>query len=322
MRRLTFIVIALAVLYSGYWFVGATATEKTATARLAELNTAGWDISYDGLDTVGYPSRFDTTVTNLRAASDDASVAWSIPMVQALSLSYQPNNVILAFADTQQITLGGTSLDVTSDGLRASVTVAASTKLDPTDVTIETGPLGVTVAGDPIVSMTKGIAAMRLAGPAPHQYDTYLDLDGFALPFALRSLIDPNGTLPDSFDQVTIDGAVTLDGNISASPRPTALTLKGMTITLGPLQLRGKGTLNVDSLGVPSGQIDLTAQNWRQMLDLAVGAGFVDTGIANTAKSMGGLLGGGGTDISLPLTFQNGMVSMGPIPLGQAPRLF
>lgn len=322
MRRLTFIVIALAVLYSSYWFIGATATEKTATARLSDLNAAGWDISYDSLDTVGYPSRFDTTVTNLRAASDSASAVWNIPMIQALSLSYQPNKVILAFADNQQIKLSGTPLDVTSDGLRASVTVAPSTQLNPTAVTIETGPLDVTVSGDPFVSMTKGVAAMRLAGPAPHQYDTYLDLDGFELPLALRTLFDPDGTLPDRFDQVTIDGAVTLDGDISASPRPTALTLKGMTITLGPLQLRGKGALSVDSFGVPSGQIDLTAQNWRQMLDLAVGAGFVDTRIANTAKSMGGLLGGGGSDISLPLTFQNGMVSMGPIPLGQAPRLF
>lgn len=322
MRRLTFIVIALAVLYSGYWFVGATATEKAATTRLADLNAAGWNISYDDLSTAGYPSRFDTTLTNLQATSGDGRVAWAIPMIQALSLSYQPNQVILVLADSQQITLNGTLMDVASDGLRASVTVAPSTNLNPTDVTFETGPLDVTVAGDPLLTMTKGIAAMRLAGPAPHHYDTYLDLDGLALPPALRRLIDPNGTLPATFDQVTIDGAVTLDGDLSASPRPTALSLNGMTITLGVLQLRGKGALTVDSSGIPSGKIDLTAQNWRQMLDLAAGAGLVDLGIANTIKNMGGLLGGGGTDISIPLTFQNGMMSAGPLPLGQAPRLF
>jgi hypothetical protein len=58
------------------------------------------------------------------------------------------------------------------------------------------------------------------------------------------------------------------------------------------------------------------------MIGMAVSAGLLDQEIANTVQNMGSLLAGGSAELSVPITFQNGLMSLGPIPLGPAPRLF
>ena len=72
--------------------------------------------------------------------------------------------------------------------------------------------------------------------------------------------------------------------------------------------------------------MDVTARNWRQMLDLAVAAGAVPEGMAQTVERglalASGLPGAGGDEetVSLPLSLRDGQVFFGPIPLGPAPR--
>ena len=109
---------------------------------------------------------------------------------------------------------------------------------------------------------------------------------------------------------------------LTSQPRPTQIILNGMIVTWGELQLRGKGDVTVDILGIPTGRITISAQNWRDMIGMAVSAGLLDQEIANTVQNMGSLLAGGSAELSVPITFQNGLMSLGTIPLGPAPRLF
>lgn len=327
MRRLTLIVIVLAGIYSAYWFVGSTATERAATAQLAQLDTAGWTVDFADLSTAGFPSRFDTSLTDIHLESPDRRTVWDAPFVQALSLSYKPNEVILALPDQQTLTRDGVPLDITSTGLLASLALAPTPALGLVKLTAETGQLTMSGPNSVVFSVANGIAALRLAGPIPNQYDAYLDLDGFTLPDDVRRVFDPSGKLPANFAQITIDSAVVFDNPIDrftpeSQPRPTQITLNGMTITWGTLQLRGKGEVTVDGSGVPTGRITLSAQNWREMIVLAVNAGLLDHGVANTAQNMGALLAGGSAELSVPITFKNGLMSLGPLPLGPAPRLF
>ncbi len=106
MRRLTIIVLALAAIYGAYWVFGASMVERTATSRAELMRLEGWKIDYDDLSTRGFPSRFDTTVTALDVEIPSGDLAWSAPFVQALSLAYKPNEVILALPESQTITLG------------------------------------------------------------------------------------------------------------------------------------------------------------------------------------------------------------------------
>ena len=46
-----------------------------------------------------------------------------------------------------------------------------------------------------------------------------------------------------------------------------------LTLTWGKLDLRGRGTLDVDAEGFAEGRLDLRARNWREMIDVAESAG-------------------------------------------------
>ena len=85
MRPLLILVAILAALYGGYWLVGERQIEARAAQALDDLRAEGWQVDYASLDTSGFPSRFDTTLTDLRIADPSGQVTWSAPFVQALT---------------------------------------------------------------------------------------------------------------------------------------------------------------------------------------------------------------------------------------------
>ena len=73
-----------------------------------------------------------------------------------------------------------------------------------------------------------------------------------------------------------------------------------------------------------TGRITVKAKNWREILQIAVAAGWVPEGLAETLEDGLGLragLSGSPETLDAPLSFEKGRVSFGPIPLGTAPRL-
>lgn len=327
MRRLTYLVLALAAIYSAYWFIGSHAVASGIEAQIAKMQDDGWKIETSDLSTTGYPSRFDTTATDLALTNPDGSIVWMTPFVQALSLSYKPNAVILALPEHQEITLDGQPFQIASDRLRASASVAANPSLDLAQFTAEVGQMSVDADAGTLFSISNGVMALRPSGPAPDTYDVYVDLDDLTLPVNLRKLLDPNGALPASLTQVTFDGNVTLDRPLdrhaldaNGLPLVDGFKLNGMTLTWGTVELRSDGELTIDSAGTPTGQITLNAHNWQQMLVMAVKVGAIDAGLVDTIQNVANLMAGGSNDLSLPISFQNGMMSAGPLPLGPAPR--
>lgn len=326
MRRLTILVLALAAIYGAYWFIGATAVERTATAQVAQMRSGGWTVAYDDLATHGFPSRFDTTVTALNVETPGGGLAWQAPFVQALSLSYKPNEVILVLPDSQNVTVNGVPLSVSSQGLRASAAVAANTDLDLTRFTAEVGAMSAQGATGTVVAVSKAIVALRPA-EAALSYDIFADIDDFALPLPLRNLLDPAGDFPAILSQITLDANVVTDRKLDRHalarlqiPLFDAIEVKGMTLAWGPVQLRASGAITIDRAGVPTGEVTLEAQNWREMMQLAVNAGFIEQGVARTLGTMGGFLAGGSSSLSVPVSFQNGAMMIGPVPAGPAPR--
>ena len=88
------------------------------------------------------------------------------------------------------------------------------------------------------------------------------------------------------------------------------------------MALDAAGSLTVDPKGTPEGRITIRATNWRDMVAVARASGSLPEGIADTLERgleiLAGLTGNPRT-IDAPLSFQNGFVSLGPIPLGRAP---
>jgi hypothetical protein len=325
MRFLTMLVTVLAGLYGGYWFIGRAAVQNSGESFLQQLEQEGWAVSYSDLSTIGFPSRFDTTITDLSLTHPVNGITWATPMFQVFALSYRPTRVIAIWPERQVITLPQERFVITADGLRASggVNVGLSLPLDA--ITLESGPMQIVSDRGYQITLDKLLAAFRSAGPGPADYDFYAEALGLLPPAALGAMIDPTGTLPAAIEVLRIDSHVVLDQpinrNMQGQARVQALTLREMRVVWGDIELSGTGSLAVAADGTLDGTIDLVAQNWPQVITLAVSAGVLSPSVAPLLQGAGNMLSGGTNQLAAPLTFKDGLMSLGPIPLGEAPRL-
>ena len=329
MRGLTIIVVVLTTLYSAYWFAARAAVTQGTAALIDTLRAEGWDVDYATLSTAGYPNRIDTTATDLRLA-DPSGLGWAAPLFQVFALSYRPNEVIAVWPPEQVLTLADQSLTVTTDGLRASARVGVSTRLPLDQVTAESGALGIVSDNGWTLSLDRALLAFRQAGSDPTAYEAFAEAAMLALPEPLLAALDPEGRQPLTVSRLRLDAGLIFDrpldrfageGEAGGSAALTALTLRDANIDWGDITLSARGALTIDAAGVPEGRITLTATNWRALLELAAAAGAVTPEVAPTWAAMGETMSGGSESLDLPVTFADGMMSVGFIPLGPAPRL-
>ena len=64
MRTLTVLVVAVMVLWGGYWFVGARALDAAVTQWADGLPAQGTEASYTDISVQGFPNRFDLTIAD------------------------------------------------------------------------------------------------------------------------------------------------------------------------------------------------------------------------------------------------------------------
>ncbi|WP_411891489.1 DUF2125 domain-containing protein [Yoonia sp. SDW83-1] len=323
MRKLTFLVLILGALYSGYWFYGARSVEQGALQAIEQAQQDGWGVSYSALQTVGFPSRFDTSVTDLTLTAADGLWSWQAPFLQVFALSYQPNKVIAAFPPDHSLRLGDQTLQLMTEDFRASAGVKANTDLSFDAATIESGALSVMSDFGWVAAIERALIATR-ATDAPNTYDVYMDADGLILPADLIAQIDPKNQLADVIDRLVFDSHVTLDQPLdrhAANPLAQSFTLNRFAIDWGDVALTAAGTIDIDALGVPDGRITIKTDQWREIIDLLVNAGAIQPGVAPTITNMASTMAQEGQTLELPISFQNGFMSVGPLPIGPAPRL-
>jgi len=312
MRVLFFVVAALAALYAGYWFVGSSQVESRAQAALADLEARGWEVDYTDLTTQGFPSRFDTTVTDLHLVSPDGRVGWDAPFIQVLALAYRPNQVIAVWPPEQTVTVLDQPLQVTSEGLRASGTARLSPDLPLDHAALESGRLTVTARQGWSVSLDRLLAAIREAGPST--YDVYLEGSGLG-----------SSVVRAGLDVLRLDGQVLLnaplDRRLVVAPQIQGITLREARLGRGEVALRAAGDLAPDADGFLAGDVRLSVENWRGVLDLLEEAGLLPFERRAFVQPTLEQLSGGRDDIEIPLTFANGRVEALGLVLLNAPRL-
>ncbi|WP_106746076.1 DUF2125 domain-containing protein [Yoonia maritima] len=328
MRRLTYFVIFLAALYSIYWLVGSRAVERGAISAISQAQDDGWDISYADLNTIGFPSRFDTTVTELSVSPIDSQWRWQAPFLQVFALSYQPNRVIAAFPDEQQFTVAGQVITLNTDGLRASAGVAPNADLSFDDATIEVGPLTAKSDLGWQISWDRALGAFRTQPSAENRYDAYFEADGIVLPREIVAQIDPSAALGPVLTHVVQDSAITFDqpldrhvfDGLGPAPVATNFTLRNFTIRWGTVTVQAQGGFDIDRQGILDGRITFRSEQWREMIEMMVAAGVIDSGVETTVMNVASTMALGGGALELPLVFRGGTMSIGPLPIGPAPR--
>lgn len=325
MRKLTILVLTVAALYSGYWFIGASAAEKGANAAVAELIAEGWAANVAEVQTRGFPSRFDTTLTDVQVLSPDRSIGWTAPFVQSLALSYKPNEVIIAFPNTHQVHVGGANIALKTDGFRASAGVMARPSAPLSHLTAELVSGTATFSHDVAVSLGKSLLALRPA-ETENTYDAYINLTDIDLPAPLVQALQQAGPISARLSQATLDTRIGLDRALDRHlsdgqpPQLDSLDLKGLNVQWGAVSMRGSGSLNIDPSGIPTGEITLSLRNWGTLIDAGVVLGAVPESLSQTIKTMANSMAAGSDTLELPISFKNGSMSIGLFPLGTAPR--
>lgn len=315
MRRLTILVFALALIYSGYWFIGAGRVENGARAALAQMQTEGWDTGTTTVSTRGFPSRFDTTLGDVALSAPDGTFAVETPFVQAFALSYRPTQVIVALAETLNLRLGLQEISIAASGARASAAVSAGPALPLKDITAEVPEATLQSSFGWTLGLTELLFAVRPAPRGDLHYDLYL---GTA---ALSPQTGP--ALTDIVFDATIRLDRALDRHLLADVAPLIETLDVNAVQLvwDRTRLSGQGTLLVDAAGVPQGEVMLNIDGWQDLVPMLVDAGLLAPNMRFTMQAIMQNLAGEDDLLALPLMFDAGRMQLGPIPLGPAPKL-
>lgn len=331
MVRVLFTILILTVcIWSGYWWVGSSAQQSALTAWFDDRRAAGWVADYKALDVRGYPSRFDTRIVDLNLADVKSGLAWSAPEFQVLMLSYKPNHIIAVWPQKQTISTVDERIDISSKDIRASVKFDADTALALNSTTAELEDVSFESTAGWTSHMATAKLASRQTTGVKNAHDVFFQAKDVKPARIFKKLMDPDNLLPEVFNSVRTDLTAGFDAPWDRhavegrKPEPTSLIVREFTATWGKLELQATGDLVFDAQGYPTGKISVRAKNWRDMLALAVGAGVIPPELQNTLESGLGLLArlsGNPDTIDAPLSFKNQVMSLGPIPIGRAPKL-
>ncbi|MDJ0823090.1 MAG: DUF2125 domain-containing protein [Paracoccaceae bacterium] len=319
MKRLALVIIALGLGWAVWWAYAAYTLRGEITTWFEDRRADGWEASYADLKVRGFPNRLDVTLTDLLLADPDRGVVWEGPFFQILTLSYKPGHNILVWPNTHRLGLPDQQLEITSQGMRASLIHDAEGTVLRSNLEAE------------VLNFTGPEDALALAGVTAALQQTPVTPADYRLGLGIQAVAGADlGALPDSAQALQVQALMGFDKpwHIDAlhrgRPQPDRVELKLAQYQVGDLQLKVAGDVYVDAAGYPDGALDIKAVNWRDMLTMATEAGRLTPGFAATLEDALALLAGlkGNPEtLDFTLNAMSGQLFLGPIPLGDAPNL-
>jgi hypothetical protein len=330
MKVWAWVIGALVAIWSVVWLAGSIATERLVTYWLNDREAAGWAVAHDGVQTSGYPFRFVTTLPGLMLADPFSGWAAELDGFRLEQDSYQPQAIRAIWPAEHTLSTPYERITIRAGQLEAMLHVRPLDYLAL--VQSETRIAGLEMESDlGWSSRVDQALTMVVERDEPgHRYDIRIDANGVTPAGEVLALLDPAGLLPQEIETVRFEAVMgfarawDLTALESSRPAITRVELAELRADWGDLALRLSGDLDVDAEGLPTGDLSVRAQNWREMIEIGVNAGAIPAGFRGTLETGLGLLAGLSgrpEDLDATLSFSNGQVYFGPIPLGPAPRL-
>lgn len=314
MRLVLQLVIVLAVLWAAGWFVLARLVERGAETWFAEQERDGWVAGYTALGAGGFPGRITLSLEQARMIDPGAGNGWEAPALRLTTVASQPAVVQVEAPAPQRAWIAGTPVEITG---------------------ILAGALRPGWLGGAQEARIEG-RELRLSGPGGWldiaRLDTLLRAteagQRVELSIALEDLVPDPASLPEvssrPIERMAMAGMAELAPDRFGDMLIERLTLDRAQIDWAAARLSAEGSVARAADGLAEGRITFRAQDWRPWLDLAVATGIVRAELAPTwarvFRTLQTATGGTGA-LELPLVFRSGRMSLGPLPLGPAPRL-
>ena len=325
------ILVLAAVLWSGYWALTAYGIRSGLAAWFDGQRANGWQAEYANATTTGYPLRVTTALDQPALADPGTGVAWQADDLTLSAPTWWPGHVTITFPQTpQRLSYLDQSLDLTTTETTASLRLKPGTQLEVQDLSLLAGQWGVVQEGGTLFGASDLVISAQQT-ERPEQYRMNMSATGFqpgSIPRAAMRLPD---SWPLVFDTLALDMTVTFDrvwdrtALEQSRPQPRAIALKLLEGHWGELRLLATGAIDIEAGGVPTGQVAIKADNWRDMLALAKESGSVSPKIIDATEDVVGLLAqlsGNSETLDVELGLRDGYIFLGPVPVGPAPRFF
>ncbi|MCV2869505.1 DUF2125 domain-containing protein [Defluviimonas sp. WL0002] len=320
MRKLLSLTVVLAALYGGYWFVGSRAVLSGVESALTQLRAQG-QVNYASVGLVGFPSRFDLTVEAPEVRGRD--IRWTAPFLQVFALSYRPNQIIAVWPNEQSLTVAGQRIELKAEDMRASALFGTETKLPLDHAQM--------VVKAPSLAASGWFAKAREARVASQatEEDGRTHRIGVDVMDTDLTGLETGADVPATIDRAYLDATLSFDRPIDrfageTPPRLSRAEISSARIIWGPMRIEAEGTVEVTASGTPEGKLTVKLTEWRQMLAGARTLGLLSSVDASNLERMFEGVARNSADpdsVSLPFDLRQGMVYLGPFPLGPAPRL-
>ncbi len=328
MRKLAKFAISLAVLWSLYWAAGAFATGQ-GLHMADEQNVPGWQINLANTSTSGFPIRFATEVAQIDIRHD--SSGWGL-VAEGLTLdhpSYQPQRLTAVFPPLFTVTTPYDRLQITSSQFEVAGQIRPLSNIELGLVRLNARELTVqSLYGTTIGA--ENLEATITNSDADARYQSNIMFEALGLPDHILNIADPERTLPTTLNELSsaavlqIDRPLDRDVADGASARVTEIEIVDARLVWGDLYLTASGTLSIGADGLPTGNLDVYAENWREMVEIGVNIGLIPANMRGTwltGLTVLSAMSGETTDITSVLSYANGQAFLGPIPIGPAPHL-
>jgi hypothetical protein len=339
MRRSTRLGLAAAVVllvscgaYTAYWRIVAGRIEDGASAWQQSMRARKVDASWQKLRVAGFPLHFRVEIADAKL-SDQALTPAPEVRVPALNANARPWD----FADWHLAASRGLAADLAAAGARPPVKIAAQTaqgtaSLGPNGATslwLDFQGVGVEAGGRVPIKAADAWITLPAAPPRTHAEPSL----GLALDLRQVHLSAPPPTLSDTVDDLAF--GVTVKGAVPDGPLVQAIAAwrdAGGTIELDNLRLdwgglgaNATGTIALDQNLQPIGAFSGGIEGFGTIVSALVEAGHLDTEQAALAQIALSALARPGPDgkpqIATSFTLQNGKMYLGPVKLGEAPRI-
>ncbi len=315
-----------AVLFWTIWWVVGAVGIHVAFPHLLRLSTEqGLRAEADLIEVMGFPTRFDIAMKDVTLSDPRAGFLMRGATLDVSAKAWNPLHLTATWPQSQIVATQGGRVSIRSDMLETTVAMRPGTsfafggfqaRMRNANFTsnrgLRTGAEAAEISFWPIW--------LREA-----QYDLTVDATGVEPTREVRLAIDRSRRLPQKVDALRIDATIGFDQPFDkdmSEPQINLVELRDLDITWGQVGFAASGTIQIDSLGFPSGTLALTGRNWREILALAVSAGaiprenepLIEQSLAGLAR-----LSDEEDTLSVPLIFADGQMLFGPIPAGPAP---
>lgn len=342
MRKLLFLILLGAGLWSGYWFVGSEAIRQGIEDGFADAAAQGLVAEKTALTVAGFPNRFDVTVEGLRLMDPATGTALEAPFLQVFAMTWKPWHIIAALSPQQLVFLPDQGITLTSDGLRASFRAKPSTDLPLAAIVLETDRLTATSSAGWSAGTGRSVVSLSAdeevsgAGDAPNTYLFSADLaeiipdPGFMAAVKAVTIEGlPASDLPGTVDSLRAGVFLTFTAPLDrhsgeTKPQLAKIDVSQFALAWGQLSASAKGQVQADDQGFAAGEITVAVTNWDRLPALLVAAGAVKPETAPTILRGMQALAAQSDDLAvltLKLSLADGRMSFGPFPLGPAPLM-